>query len=140
MNNVELIGNLVRDPEMRYVGQNNTAMTRFTIAVNDGYGDKQRTSFIPIVVFNKKGENCNQYLSKGSKVAVTGRLQTGSYQNKEGATVYTTDVIANDVEFLSTRGGNGSQSQPQPQQNNAQPAPPPMDDGFQEMADDDIPF
>ena len=66
MNNVNLIGNLTRDPELRYsTGANQTAVCRFTIAVNDGYGDKQRTSFIPIVVFNKQAENCDRYLAKG---------------------------------------------------------------------------
>ena len=106
MNSVILIGNLARDPELRYsTGMNQTAICRFTVAVNDGYGDKQRTSFIPIVVFGKSAENCDRYLSKGRKVAVNGRIQTGSYTNKEGNKVYTTEVIANNVEFL---GGNNA--------------------------------
>ena len=109
MNSVILIGNLTRDPELRYsTGMNQTAVCRFTVAVNDGYGDKQRTSFIPIVVFGKQAENCDRYLAKGRKVAVEGRIQTGSYTNKEGNKVYTTDVIANHVEFLGG-GGEGGQ-------------------------------
>ena len=93
MNNVNLIGNLTRDPELRYsTGANQTAVCRFTIAVNDGYGDKQRTSFIPIVVFNKQAENCDRYLAKGRRVAITGRIQTGSYE-KDGRTVYTANLI-----------------------------------------------
>jgi len=107
MNSVILIGNITRDPELRYsTGMNQTAICRFTVAVNDGYGDKQRTSFIPIVVFGKQAENCDRYLAKGRKVAVNGRIQTGSYTNKEGNKVYTTEVIANNVEFL----GGGAES------------------------------
>ena len=153
MNNVNLIGNLTRDPELRYsTGANQTAVCRFTIAVNDGYGDKQRTSFIPIVVFNKQAENCDRYLAKGRRVAITGRIQTGSYE-KDGRTVYTTDVIASNVEFLSSgqqgqeqgQGGFGQQasfeSQPAPQAP-AQGAPTEIDvpGGFTSLQDDDIPF
>ena len=162
MNNVNLIGNLTRDPELRYsTGANQTAVCRFTIAVNDGYGDKQRTSFIPIVVFNKQAENCDRYLAKGRRVAVTGRIQTGSYE-KDGRTVYTTDVIASNVEFLSSgQQGQGTQTgfpsqggfdhQPdfQSQQGGfSQPAPAPsrqpeeidVPGGFTSLQDDDIPF
>ena len=158
MNNVNLIGNLTRDPELRYsTGANQTAICRFTIAVNDGYGDKQRTSFIPIVVFGKQAENCDRYLAKGRRVAITGRIQTGSYE-REGRTVYTTDVIASNVEFLSTgqqgqgqsQGGFGQQaafdSQPAGfggQQAPAQSAPQEEIDvpgGFTSLQDDDIPF
>ena len=157
MNNVNLIGNLTRDPELRYsTGANQTAICRFTIAVNDGYGDKQRTSFIPIVVFGKQAENCDRYLAKGRRVAITGRIQTGSYE-KEGRTVYTTDVIASNVEFLSSgqqghgqsQGGFGHQaafdSQPAGfgQQAPAQSAPQEEIDvpgGFTSLQDDDIPF
>lgn len=108
MNSVILIGNLTKDPELRYSsGQNQTAICRFSVAVNDGYGDNQRTSFIPIVVFGKRAENCEKYLSKGSKAGVKGRIQTGSYVNKNGQKVYTTEVVAEDVEFLShNQGGN----------------------------------
>ena len=155
MNNVNLIGNLTRDPELRYsTGANQTAICRFTIAVNDGYGDKQRTSFIPIVVFGKQAENCDRYLAKGRRVAITGRIQTGSYE-KEGRTVYTTDVIASNVEFLSSgqqgqgqpagfpQGGYAQQqgfgSQPAPAANE-QPAEIDVPGGFTSLQDDDIPF
>ncbi len=160
MNNVILIGNLVRDPELRYsTGQNQTAVCRFTVAVNDGYGERQRTSFIPIVVFGKQAENCERYLAKGRKVAVNGRIQTGSYE-KDGRTVYTTDVIANNVEFLSSsqQGGNPGGYSNQGSLNqvggdpfnqapfgggSAQPAGGMDDDlpnGFNAINDDDIPF
>ena len=149
MNQVNLIGNLTRDPELRYsTGANQTAVCRFTIAVNDGYGDKQRTSFIPIVVFNKQAENCDRYLAKGRRVAITGRIQTGSYE-KDGRTVYTTDVIASNVEFLSTGQQGQSTGDFGQQAAGSQPAPqapaqngPEIDvpGGFTSLQDDDIPF
>ena len=108
MNIVNLIGNITKNPEVRYTtGTNPTAVCRMNLAVNDGYGEKQRTSFIPIVVFGKQAENCEKYLSKGSKIGVTGRIQTGSYE-KDGVTHYTTDVIANSVEFLNTKTSGAS--------------------------------
>ena len=114
MNSVILIGNLARDPELRYsTGMNQTAICRFTVAVNDRRRNQQtgewedNASFIPIVVFGKQAENCDRYLAKGRKVAVSGRIQTGSYTNKEGNKVYTTEVIANNVEFLGGGSGEG---------------------------------
>jgi len=86
---------------MRTTGSG-TAVTSFNIAVNSGWGDKQETAFVPITTWGKVAENCHQYLEKGRKVAVTGRLTTGSYE-KDGRTVYTWDVTAVNVEFL---GGN----------------------------------
>ena len=154
MNNVVLIGNLTRDPELRYSsGGNQTAVCRFTIAVNDGYGENKRTSFIPIVVFGKPAENCDRYLQKGSKVCINGRIQTGSYE-RDGRTVYTTDVVANNyggVEFLSgSQGGQGSGAQQSfdnqgfggaPAQSAApQSSVEEMPGGFQSIQDDDIPF
>ena len=109
VNTVILIGNLTKDPETRYsTGQNQTAVCRFTIAVNDRRKNQNgewedNPSFIPIVVFGKKAENCDKYIGKGSKVAVNGKIETGSYVNKDGQKVYTTDVIANEVEFLSRK-------------------------------------
>ena len=115
MNQVVLIGNLTRDPELRYsTGASQTAICRFTVAVNDRRRNPQtqnwedHPSFIPVVVFGRSAENCEKYLAKGRKVAVNGRIQTGSYTNKEGNTVYTTEVIANNVEFLSARNDAGS--------------------------------
>ncbi len=153
MNQVSLIGNLTRDPELRYsTGANQTAICRFTLAVNDGYGEKQRTNFIPIVVFGKQAENCDRYLAKGRKAAVSGRIQTGSYE-KDGRTIYTTEVIANSVEFLSSgqqqgqgygqSAGYGQQGgftgQPAPAQNE-QPGEIDVPGGFTSLQDDDIPF
>lgn len=100
MNSVILIGNLTRDPELSYKPSNDPlAICKFTIAINDGYGDKARVDYPSIVCFGKVAENCDKYLKKGSKVGVTGKIQTGSYE-KDGRKVYTTDVIASSVEFL----------------------------------------
>ena len=131
MNNVIISGNITRAPEVRYsAGENQTAICRFTVAVNEGYGDKQRTSFIPVVVFGKSAENCEKYLSKGSKVLVKGHIQTGSYE-KDGRTIYTTDVIADNyggVEFLSAKSQKTT------------PAEPAALEGFSAMQDEEIPF
>lgn len=122
MNQVNLIGNLTRDVELRYTADQKP-IARFSIAVDDGYGENKKTSYIPVVVFGKQAENADRFLSKGSKVAVVGRIQTGSYE-KDGRTVYTTDVIANNVEFLTTRSG-------------AQSTEP---SGFTAMREDDVPW
>lgn len=137
MNNVVLTGRLVRDPELTYLqNEKHTAKTRFTLAVNRE-GQRDVADFIPIIIFGKQAENCNQYLGKGSLVAVNGRIQTGSYKNRDGQTVYTTDVFANGVEFLSSKVANGDQAKEQPQ-NAPQPAEPPAD-GY-EAIEEDIPF
>ena len=146
MNSVILIGRLTRDPEVRYTAGTQTAVCRFTLANDDGYGENKRTNFISCVVFGKQAENCEKYLAKGRLVCVQGRLQTGSYQNKDGATVYTTDVVANNVEFLG--GGNSGGNRPQadsfaPQAAAQQPKESSfaddMPDPFQAI-DDDVPF
>ena len=116
INSAILIGNLTRDPELRYsTGQNQMAICKFSIAVNDGYGEKQRTNYINIVVFGKTAESCGQYLSKGKKVCIRGHIQTGSYDHKDGYKVYTTDVIADQVEFLTPAQQNQQQGYPQQQ-------------------------
>ena len=108
MNRVELIGRITRDPELRYTGSN-IATTRFTLAVNrpfQGQNGEQGTDFINVVVWRKQAENVKKYVTKGSLVAVEGRIQTGSYE-KDGQRIYTTDVVADSVQFLETK----SQSQ-----------------------------
>ena len=109
MNRVELIGRLTRDPELRY-SSNNLANCRFTLAVNRTFqsqNGEQGTDFISVVVFNKQAENVKKYIAKGSLVAVTGRIQTGSYE-KDGRTIYTTDVVADNVQFLETKAQSAS--------------------------------
>lgn len=99
MNSVVLIGRLTKDPATRYT-QQDMAVTNFTLAV-DRAGAKEKTAdFIRIVAFGKTAELCEKYLAKGRKVAVQGRIQTGSYQTQTGETRYTTDVVAERVEFL----------------------------------------
>lgn len=144
MNSVVLIGRLTRDPEVRYISESQTAVARFTVAIDDGWGEKKKTNFIPVVVFGRQAENCERYLAKGRLVGVHGRIQTGSYTNKDGQTVYTTDVVADRVEFLEWGDrpqGGASQFQSRPQQ--AAPAAGGdmgIPEGFQAIQDDDIPF
>lgn len=141
MNNVVLIGRLTRDPEMKYTtGQNQMAVTNFTLAIDRPVrqGQEKKTDFIRVTVFGRMAENCDRYLAKGRRAAVQGRIQTGSYTNKNGQTVYTTDVVAGNVEFLEYgQNGNSSQSQSS-QQGPAQDYDVP--EGFQAVSDDDIPF
>ena len=100
MNNIILIGRLTKDPDLRYT-PNGKAVCSFTLAVDRPYsGDKKEADFINIVVWNKMGENCAKYLSKGRKTAVQGRLQVRSYEDNNGQRRYVTEVIANSVEFL----------------------------------------
>lgn len=99
LNVVVLIGRLTRDPEVRYT-QDEMAIARFSIAVDRFAKGEKKTDFINILVFGKSAENCEKYLAKGRKVAIEGRIQTGSYTKDDGTKVYTTDVVANRVEFI----------------------------------------
>ncbi|MDR1069120.1 MAG: single-stranded DNA-binding protein [Clostridiales Family XIII bacterium] len=158
MNLVVIIGNLARDPEIRY-GANNLAIAKFTVAVNRFSrkgGDDPGADFIRVTAFDKQAELIEKYLSKGRKVAVEGRIQTGSYDGKDGQKVYTTDVIANRVEFLGSRGegggsgnygdaaasgGSGYAASGGAGQSSApQNAPGDVPSAFAEMDDDDLPF
>ena len=141
MNSVILIGRLTRDPELVYTPGNQTAVTHFSIAVDrpTAQGKERQADFIRITTFGKQAENCDRYLHKGKQVAVNGRIQTGSYKNKDGQTVYTTDVIASNVEFL----GSSQQGTPrQPDKAYSDSAPnyqDEMPDAF-EATEEDIPF
>lgn len=101
MNEVCLIGRTTRDIEVRYT-QDKTAVARFTVAVNR-HDKNNSADFISCVAFGKTAENMEKYVNKGDRIAVVGRIQTGSYKNKNGDTVFTTDVIANHVEFIETK-------------------------------------
>lgn len=101
MNNVFLIGRLTRDPEIRR--NNDSSIASFTLAVDRPYSKEKAADFIRIVAFGKTAETCERFLAKGSQVAVSGRIQTGSYQDKNGETRYTTDVIAERVKFLDSK-------------------------------------
>ena len=100
MNSVILIGRLTKDPEISYTQNTNTAVCKFTIAVDRQSKEEKTADFIRIVVWGRQAETCGRYLFKGKQVAVNGRIQTGSYKDRDGKTVYTTDVVANNVEFL----------------------------------------
>lgn len=131
MNNVVLIGRLTRDPEIRYTAGTQMAVATFTVAIDRPVkaGAEKQTDFPRVTVFGKQAENCERFLAKGRLVGVQGRIQTGSYTNKEGQTVYTTDVVADRVEFLEW----GERQQQGSQQADYAP------EGFSSL-DEDIPF
>lgn len=107
MNKVILMGRLTRDPDIRYANNENgqTCIARYTVAVDRKYSKdgEQGTDFPNVVSFGKAGEFVEKYLKQGTKVLITGRLQTGSYTNKDGVKVYTTDVITEDIEFAESK-------------------------------------
>lgn len=107
MNKIILIGRLTKDVEM-HNSANNNAVARYTLAVNRPFrkNGEQQADFIPCIAFGKTAEFAEQYLSKGRRVAVEGRVQTGSYTNQEGQKVYTTDVVVERQEFLEKKAGN----------------------------------
>lgn len=135
MNKVYMIGNLTRDPELRST-QMGVSVCSFSIAVNrrfKGADGKNETDFFAVSAWRKLGENCAQYLKKGSKVAVTGAIQSRSYQAADGSKRIAFDIIADEVEFLSSaQSGN---------QDAYHPAPPTeTPSGYIEVEDDDVPF
>ena len=145
MNNVVLIGRLTRDPEMRYTtGANQMAVTTFTLAIDRPVkqGQEKQTDFIRVTVFGRSAENCDRYLAKGRQAAVRGRIQTGSYTNKDGQTVYTTDVVAYHVEFIG--GGQNRDDSHNSREHTGNKGPGPAEEelppGFQAVSGDDIPF
>ena len=112
INKVILIGNLGKDPELRYTGSG-TAVANFSIATSERWKNgesgnfEERTEWHNVVVWGKQGENCNQYLSKGRPVYIEGKLQTRSWQDKDGNKRYTTEVVAQTVKFLGSRSDSG---------------------------------
>ena len=133
MNSVNLIGRLTRDPEIRYTAGTQMAVATFTVAIDrpkKADAEKQ-TDYPRVIVFGKQAENCERFIGKGSLVGIHGRIQTGSYTNKDGATVYTTDVVADRVEFLDRR--SSGQAAPEPEPDGEYPQ------GFAAI-DEDFPF
>ena len=130
-NLVFLIGRLTRDPEVRYTSSTQTAVCQFTLAIDRPVkaGAEKQTDFPRVTCFGKQAEHCERFLAKGRLVGVQGRLQTGSYTDKNGNTVHTTDVIADRVEFLEW--GEKQQSKPQERE--------PVPQGFAAVTED-IPF
>lgn len=132
MNQVALIGRLTKDPELKYTAGTQTAVATFKIAINRPFSKTEEADFIRIVVYGKPAENCGTYLSKGSLVGVQGRIQTGSYETKTGEKRYTTDIVAERVEFLSKANKESAK------QDNEDQIP----DGFHAFDDEDetVPF
>lgn len=139
MNRVILTGRLTRDPEVRYSqGEKSIAIARYTLAVDRKFKKEgeQSADFISCVAMGKNGEFAEKYLKQGTKIAIEGRIQTGSYTNKDGNKVYTTDVIVESHEFCESKS-----SQNQSQQNNNGPVP--NSDGFISIPDgieNELPF
>jgi len=133
MNNVVLIGRLVKDPELRYIPNSGTAVSTFTLAVDKNLSKEKKmemeaknqptADFIRVVTWGKLAENVANHTVKGRLVGVQGRIQTGSYEDKDGKRVFTTDVVSNSVEFLEW--GDKQQEVP---------------DGFKPADSEDIPF
>ena len=149
MNKVILIGRLTKDPNVSYSQSNgeSRAIARYTLAVDRGFsrnnanGDQPTADFISCVAFGKSGEFVEKYLRKGTKIAVTGRIQTGSYTNKEGQKVYTTDVVVENHEFVESKNANGGGSSYGG--GSSAPSAPDSDEDFMNIPggiDDQIPF
>lgn len=144
MNKVILMGRLTRDPEVRYgAGENSTAVARYTIAVDRRFkrGGEQSADFIGCVAFGRNAEFAEKYLRQGTKIVLTGRIQTGSYTNRDGQKVYTTDIVVEEQEFAESKAataGNGGQG------NYSRSSSAPSDaNGFMNIPDgidDELPF
>ncbi|NLK74045.1 MAG: single-stranded DNA-binding protein [Clostridiales bacterium] len=149
MNKVILMGRLTRDPEIRYSqGENSIAVARFTLAVDRRFkraGDTQDADFIGCVCFGKQAEFVEKYFRQGMKMAAVGRIQTGSYTNRDGQKVYTTDVVVEEIEFAESKASSSASSyQNTGMQNDFRPEPSSaMGDGFMNIPDgidEELPF
>lgn len=134
MNKVILMGRCTKDPEVRYGGANNTAVAKFSLAVDRRIKKEgeQAADFISCVAFGKTAEFLEKYAGKGTKFVIEGRIQTGSYTNKDNNKVYTTDVVVENVEFAESKKSENSNPEPQPD-----------DDGFMSIPDgidEELPF
>ena len=139
MNKVILMGRLTRDPDVKYTtGDNAMAIARYTLAVDRKYkkDGEQTADFIGCVAFGKAGEFAEKFLHRGTKVVITGRIQTGSYTNRDGQKVYTTDVVVEDHEFAESKNASNGATSPATPNNQ-------RDDSFMNVPDDseeDLPF
>ena len=147
MNKVILMGRLTRDPEVRYSqGENATAVARYSLAVDRRFRreGEPTADFINCVAFGRAAEFAERYLRQGTKIAITGRIQTGSYTNRDGVKVYTTDIVVEEQEFAESKAAGGAST---PSNNyQASPAPSPsadIGDGFMNIPDgidEELPF
>lgn len=142
MNKVILMGRLTRDPEIRYsAGDNAMAIARFTLAIDrrrraNAPSDEPTADFINCVSFGKQAEFAEKYLRKGTKMVITGRIQTGSYTNKDGQKVYTTDIVVEEQEFAESKGNAEASA-------SGNVAPATGSDGFMNIpdgVDEELPF
>ena len=139
VNNVVLVGRLTKDVELRYT-QSGMAVAKFILAVNRQFKKEGQpdADFITCTAFGKTAENLANFMRKGSQIGVVGNIQTGSYDDKDGKRVYTTDVICNNIQFLESRreqqGGQSQYQAPQPQYQ------APKQQYQQPMNDEDLPF
>ena len=152
MNKVILMGRLTKDPEVRYSqGENSMAVARYTLAVDRrqvrNNGNEQTADFINCVAFGRAGEFAERYFRKGTKIAITGRIQTGSYTNKDGVRVYTTDIVVEEQEFAESKNASsGNEGGYQSGGYNGgynRPAPGGAGDGFMNIPDgidEELPF
>ena len=140
MNRVTLVGRLTAKPELRYTGSN-LPYARFTVAVNRTFRNNDgqtEADFISVIVWRKQAENVCNFLDKGRLVSVDGRLQTGSYTDKDGNRRYTTDVVADSVQFLESKGSRNDSSNSGPSPYDYQDAPSEVnvsDDPFADFGD-----
>ena len=150
MNKVILMGRLTRDPDVRYsAGENSTAVARYTLAVDRRFrrdGDSATADFIGCVAFGRQAEFAEKYLRQGTKIAITGRIQTGSYTNREGQKVYTTDVVVEEQEFAESKASSDANRSSMGGSYQTPSAPNPMGaagDGFMNIPDgidEELPF
>lgn len=134
MNSVCMVGRLTKDPDVRYNPDTSMAVARFSVAIDRGKdknGKDKGADYPNVICFGKTAELVEKYLSKGRQVGIQGRIQTGSYEKKDGTKVYTTDVVADRIEFLGDRGEKKV---------NEEGEQMPIPEGFTKMDDDEIPF
>lgn len=142
INRVILVGRLTKDPEYRQT-PNGVSVATFTLAVNRSFTNSQgerEADFINVVVFRKQAENVNKYLSKGSLAGVDGRIQSRNYENNEGRRVFVTEVVADSVQFMDSKGSNQQNNQSQQQGQAPAGNNPFTNDNNANIDDDDLPF
>ncbi|MGL5648243.1 MAG: single-stranded DNA-binding protein [Clostridium sp.] len=137
MNKVILIGRLTKDPELRFAAGTGNAVTRFSVAVTRQF-KRDEADFINCVAFGKTAETIAQYLTKGSQIAITGNIRTGSYDAQDGSKRYTTDVAVESFEFVGSKGGNNTESYSNDFGGNSSDNSKPSNDSFGAGFDDDM--
>ena len=144
INRTVLVGRLTKDPELKYT-PSGVPMARFTLAVNRPFSNQQgekEADFINCIAWRKQAENLSNFMKKGNMVGIEGRIQTGSFEGQDGKRVFTTDVIADSIQFLEARGGGNGSQNTQGQQNYTRTEQDPFANskGPIEVNSDDLPF